>query len=217
MKEPNHSLEHKRAEYAANSLSKSEVASSPFVQFESWFKIALESEQREPYAMSIASADLSGQPTMRMVLLRHFSHEGFIFYTNYNSKKGQNLAANPKAALLFFWEGQERQIRIEGVVEKVSEQTSIDYFAKRPFKSQAAAVASDQSEVVASRKVLEDKFAEVLAANSEEEGITKPGHWGGYILKPTHFEFWQGRKSRLHDRIVYDWNEGEWRIERLAP
>lgn len=217
MKEPNHSLEHKRAEYAADTLSKADVASSPFSQFESWFKIALDSDQREPYAMSIASVDLNGQPTMRMVLLRHFSSDGFIFYTNYKSKKGQNLAANPKAALLFFWEGLERQIRIEGVVEKVSEQTSIDYFAKRPFKSQAAAVASNQSEVIESRKVLESKFEEVIAANTEEEGITKPRHWGGYILKPNHFEFWQGRRSRLHDRIVYKWKDGAWKIDRLAP
>jgi len=217
MEEPNQSLEDKRAEYAANTLSKSDVAPSPFAQFEAWFKIALESEQREPYAMSIASVDSSGQPSLRMVLLRHYSTEGFIFYTNYKSKKGQNLLANPKAALMFFWEGLERQIRIEGVVEKVSEQTSKDYFAKRPFKSQAAAVASNQSEVVASRKVLEDKFAEVLTANSETEGIEKPDHWGGYILKPTHFEFWQGRRSRLHDRIVYSDVGGEWKLERLAP
>jgi len=217
MAELHQSLENEREEYKHGSLLKADADSNPFAQFDQWFQASKKSDTREPYAMALATADSNGQPSMRMVLLRAYDQKGFVFYTNYLSRKGKELAENPLASLLFFWESQERQIRLEGKIEKVSEKMSQSYFEKRPFKSQVGAVASNQSEVIESRKELEEKFDALLAVQEGRGSIDKPEHWGGYRLVPHYFEFWQGRRSRLHDRICYKQEGSDWKIERLAP
>jgi pyridoxamine 5'-phosphate oxidase len=206
-----------RRNYTRAGLDETEADPNPFNQFQTWFDQALSADLPEPNAMTLATATASGKPSARIVLLKGFDEEGFLFYTNYNSEKGQQLAANPWGALVFWWAELERQVRIEGRVEKVSTEESEAYFASRPFDSQLGAWASQQSEVISSRAVLEEKLAE-LEQKYEKQVVPKPPHWGGYRLSPTEFEFWQGRPSRLHDRLRYrQGSDDTWLRERLAP
>lgn len=205
-----------RQEYRAAQLSEKDVESNPILQFRKWFSAAVDAQLYEPNVMTLATADRFGKPSARIVLLKEFDNNGFVFYTNYESKKGQDLIENPQAALVFFWPELERQVRIEGVVTKVDTQTSASYFHSRPTASQIGAMASDQSRKLESRESLEEKVSNLTKAFEGKE-IPHPEHWGGYLIEPMHIEFWQGRPSRLHDRIVYDLVDGSWIINRLAP
>jgi pyridoxamine 5'-phosphate oxidase len=204
-----------RREYMGESLNEADLAADPFTQFQHWFDEALRAEISTPNAMTLATAAADGSPSARIVLLKGIDHNGFVFYTNYQSRKGRELAANPRAALVFHWTDLEREVRVEGMVEKVSAAESDEYFASRPLPSRHAAIASPQSEVVASRALLERKFAEAADNHGGEPG--RPAHWGGYRLKPGAVEFWQGRPSRLHDRLLYTLAADRWTIRRLAP
>lgn len=206
-----------RQDYRSSSLSEKEVKSNPIDQFALWFNNAVEAQILEPNAMTLATADKSGSPSARIVLLKEFDQEGFTFFTNYHSRKGHDIDENPKACLLFFWVELERQIRIEGKVEKISQELSTEYFHSRPYGSQLGAHASPQSEVIPDRTFLENNL-KALESQFGEGEIPKPLHWGGYKLIPESVEFWQGRSSRLHDRIRYTLNTNKnWIIERLAP
>lgn len=204
-----------RREYMGESLDEADVAADPFVQFQRWFDEALRAELPMPNAMTLATATAEGAPSARIVLLKGIDHDGFVFYTNYLSRKGRELANNPRAALLFHWTELEREVRIEGGVEKVSADESDEYFASRPLGSRHAAIASPQSEPVANRAALERKFAEVAARQGD--AAQRPAHWGGYRLRPAAVEFWQGRPNRLHDRLLYTLQAGHWTLGRLAP
>lgn len=197
------------------SLNEADLAADPFTQFQHWFDEALRAEISTPNAMTLATTAADGSPSARIVLLKGIDHHGFVFYTNYQSRKGRELAANPRAALVFHWADLEREVRVEGMVEKVSATESDEYFASRPLPSRHAAIASPQSEVVASRALLEQKVAEAVDNHGGEPG--RPAHWGGYRLKPVAVEFWQGRPSRLHDRLLYTLTGDRWTIRRLAP
>jgi pyridoxamine 5'-phosphate oxidase len=210
------SLADLRKEYSLKKLTKKDVDPDPFKQFGTWFDEAAATISGEPNAMILSTSDTDGKPSSRLVLLKEFSHDGYLFFTNYLSRKGSELDKNPSAALLFFWGELERQVRIEGKVIKISESESSVYFASRPRLSQIGALASAQSKVVKSRSVLEDAFHS-LDKEYEGKDIPRPEHWGGYLVKPEYFEFWQGRRSRLHDRISYSLNQGEWVIERVSP
>ena len=205
-----------RQDYRAASFNESDADKNPIKQFEKWFEAAIEAQIYEPNVMTLATADKNGKPNARMVLLKGFDENGFCFYTNYLSTKGKELKKNPQACLVFFWAELERQVRIEGKVEKLDKETSEAYFNSRPKESQIGAIASPQSQVIANRAVLETKVEE-LTASYQDKNIAKPAHWGGYIVKPTSIEFWQGRTSRLHDRIKYDLINGKWQKNRLAP
>ena len=204
-----------RKDYKLASLDEADVDPSPFAQFEKWFKDATSAALLEPNAMTLATVNGAGKPSARIVLIKDFDQRGATFFTNYLSRKGDNLLANPNAALVFFWPELERQIRIEGRVERVDADESDAYYAIRPLASQIGAWASPQSRVIASREALTSR----VAAFSEQygEAPVRPPHWGGYRLVPDLFEFWQGRASRLHDRIAYRLTGTAWRIERLAP
>ncbi|MFN0035168.1 MAG: pyridoxamine 5'-phosphate oxidase [Saprospiraceae bacterium] len=206
-----------RQNYARQSLSETDVLPDPVAQFARWFEEAQASEIREPNAMTLATATPDGRPSARTVLLKNFDDQGFTFFTNYQSRKGANLAVNPWAALLFTWLDLERQIRIEGRVEKISEEESLAYFQSRPRSSQIGAWASPQSHAVAGRAALENRQKELEAAFANLEKLPLAPNWGGYRLQPDALEFWQGRPSRLHDRILYTRKEKGWQIERLAP
>jgi len=206
-----------RRNYTRAGLNETEADSNPFTQFQTWFDQALAADLPEPNAMTLATATAAGKPSARIVLLKGFDEDGFVFYTNYASQKGQQLTNNPWASLVFWWAELERQVRIEGRVEKVSQAESEEYFASRPLGSRLGAWASPQSQVIYSRAVLEDKIAE-LETKYDEETIPKPPNWGGYRLIPTEIEFWQGRPNRLHDRLRYrQQGDGSWLRERLAP
>lgn len=210
------SLADLRQEYTRASLSEHEVADSPLEQFNTWFAQARQSEVPEPNAMCLSTVAADGRPSSRIVLLKDLDARGFTWYTNYESRKGGELLGNPNAALLFFWQPLERQVRIEGRVEKVSAAEADAYFNLRPLKSRLGALASQQSRPIASRDALEQRFLEI----EQQYGETpiRPEHWGGYRLIPDYVEYWQGRASRLHDRIAYSLqNDGSWRRERLQP
>ncbi|MDM5180394.1 pyridoxamine 5'-phosphate oxidase [Massilia sp. DJPM01] len=205
-----------RKDYGQASLNEGDVADDPFVQFTTWFEEALKAQVNEPNAMSVATVDDQGRPTSRIVLIKQFDPRGFTWYTNYHSQKGRQLAANPHAALLFFWTELERQIRIEGRVERTSAEESDKYFHSRPLKSRLAAIASAQSEPIANRGALEQHYDVVAKQYGEEP--PRPDNWGGFRLVPERIEFWQGRRSRFHDRIVYTLQgDGSWARERLQP
>ncbi len=207
-----------RQNYALHTLSESDVAPDPFEQFRIWFHEAVNSQLPEPNAFILATADAGGRPGARTVLLKEFTIDGFVFYTNYGSRKGQELTENPNAAILFMWLELQRQVRIEGVVEKVSAAESLAYFQSRPRASQIGAWASQQSSVVNSREDIERCQKEVEARFDGFDVLPLPPFWGGYRLKPDLFEYWQGRESRLHDRIVYRRSdESNWEISRLMP
>lgn len=205
-----------RSEYSLKSLNESDVKKDPFEQFDIWLNEAIDSKLPEPNAMTLATSTFEGKPSARVVLLKQFNKQGFSFFTNYESRKAKNLLQNPYAALVFFWAELERQIRIEGQVSKVSSKESDNYFRTRPEGSKIGAWASPQSNVIPNRKYLEN-----LKSDFEEEFqnrlIKRPPNWGGYILQPSLFEFWQGRPNRLHDRIQYLFANDKWVIERLAP
>jgi pyridoxamine 5'-phosphate oxidase len=205
-----------RKDYMQATLDIGSVAADPFKQFGHWLHQAYDAGIEEPNAMALATATPSGQPSCRVVLLRGISNGGFTFYTNYLSRKGEELQHNPHASLLFFWPQLERQIRIEGRVEQVTEAESDAYFATRPRGSQLGAWASPQSQAIPDRAELDRRLQE--AAQRFPEDVERPAHWGGYRLIPHHFEFWQGRESRLHDRVRYNRIAvDEWAIKRLAP
>lgn len=208
-----------RREYARADLTREQVADDPIEQFTSWFGDAREAEVSEPNAMTLATAAPDGLPSARIVLLKGVDDRGFRFFTNYESRKGAELAQNPWVALVFWWAPLERQVRITGRVERTSEEESSEYFQSRPRDSQLGAWASPQSRVVDSRDELEEAF-DRATEEYEEESVPRPSHWGGYVVRPTEVEFWQGRRSRLHDRLRYrraDVEANEWTLERLAP
>ncbi len=205
-----------RKDYGQDTLNEADAASDPFDQFTAWFEQALAAEVNEPNAMTVATVDPQGRPTSRIVLVKQFDRRGFTWYTNYASQKGRQLAANPHAALLFFWSELERQIRIEGVVERTSAEESDKYFHSRPLKSRLAAIASEQSAPIANRSALEQHYDAV--ALQYGDAPPRPDNWGGFRLVPHRIEFWQGRRSRFHDRIVYTLQEdGSWTRQRLQP
>ncbi|HZG99677.1 MAG TPA: pyridoxamine 5'-phosphate oxidase [Flavisolibacter sp.] len=213
----NSDIAHLRKEYSQQSLLETDVAPDPFDQFSKWWKQALQSEITDVNAMTLATASCDGIPSARIVLLKGFDRNGFSFFTNYKSYKAMQLLENPKACLLFFWKELERQVRITGLVSKLSEEESTSYFNARQRESRVGAIASPQSQVVESRTWLDEQYLAVSEKYKEHEPV-RPGHWGGYRVQPAFFEFWQGRPSRLHDRIQYVLNEsGSWTIERLAP
>jgi pyridoxamine 5'-phosphate oxidase len=206
-----------RKEYMARGLSETEADADPIRQFGTWFDEAVAANLLEPNAMALATATPDGRPSVRMVLLKGFDETGFIFYANYESRKGRELAANPRAALDLFWVELERQVRIEGRVEQVSAEQSDAYFHSRPRGSQLGAAASRQSEPLPSREPLERRAADLEAQFAERE-IPRPDYWGGYRVVPEVVEFWQGRANRLHDRLRYSRQpDGGWSIERLSP
>ncbi len=213
----NAELTNLRKSYALESLSETDVLPDPLAQFAVWFQEALNSQLIEPNAMTLATATSDGRPSARTVLLKGFGKQGFVFYTNYESRKGRELVENPQAALLFTWLELERQIRIEGRVEKVSPTESLAYFQSRPKGSQIGAWASPQSRVIESRDVLENRVADLVRDYGQAEALPLPPFWGGFRLVPEAIEFWQGRESRLHDRICYTQDGEKWKIARLAP
>lgn len=213
---PNRDLSDFRENYQFGQLLEEQCSLNPFVQFKEWLDYAINNNIFEPNGMQLATVGKNNQPSLRTLLLKEVTEKGFVFYTNFESKKGIQLAENNKAAILFWWREQERQIRIEGVVEKYSIEKSKKYFYSRPKGSQIAATVSPQSKVIPNRAFIDKLYFN----HYEKYGDLKfpfPDNWGGYILVPTLFEFWQGRENRLHDRIQYLYEEGNWRIERLAP
>ena len=209
-------LTHVRKEYSRHSLDELDVDLNPFVQFQQWFEQAVKAELPEPNAMALATATPDGRPSVRMVLLKGFDERGFVFYTNYEGRKSVELAANPQAAVLFFWVELERQVRIEGTVEKTSKQESDEYFKTRPLESRLSAWASRQSSIIPSRSFLEQKMSDLEHRYANRE-VPLPPFWGGFRIQPQVFEFWQGRENRLHDRVRYMLQGGVWHIERVSP
>ena len=212
----NKDLAHIRREYSREKLSEKNVDPDPIVQFGQWMNEAIAAEVPEPTAMCLSTADSAGRPSSRMVLLKGFDANGFVFFTNYNSHKGRELAENPYAALNFFWPELERQVRISGTVDKVSPEESDEYFKTRPFTSRVGAWASDQSEVIDSRMVVAARAAKLMVRYASGN-VPRPPQWGGYRVVPDAIEFWQGRESRLHDRILYKLVDNSWQTARLAP
>lgn len=206
-------LRDERKNYNKAELLEEDVYTSPFLQFKKWFSEAQKSDILEANAMVLATATSDGKPSARVVLLKEVTEDGFVFYTNYNSRKGKELLGNPQAQLLFFWDLLERQVRVEGFVKKVSKSESERYFNSRPEESRIGAIASPQSQIVPDRDFLDERFETIR----EKGDLTMPEHWGGFVLEPVYFEFWQGRHSRLHDRVFYEKKNGNWENGRLAP
>jgi pyridoxamine 5'-phosphate oxidase len=203
-------------QFEAGELNESDMEKDPILQFEKWFAIAMEQKVEEQNSFVLSTATLTGIPSARVVLLKSVDARGFIFFTNYESRKGKELEENPFTSMTFYWPTLHRQIRIEGEVKRVSEQESKEYFHSRPKASQAGAWVSPQSSPISSRKELEEKHAAFMSKHESQE-IPAPEHWGGYRITPKHIEFWQGRTNRLHDRIAYTLDKGKWRIYRMAP
>lgn len=210
-------LSHLRGKYTTRGLDIKDLNPNPFLQFEKWFNDAMNEKLVEPNAFSLATVGADMMPSIRTVLLKTFDEQGFVFFTNYKSKKAKQIEENPKAAVLFPWLALERQVKIEGNIEKISKTDSLKYFLSRPKGSQIGAWVSHQSEVISSRSLLEQKFDEMKKKFLKGE-VPFPSFWGGYIIKPTKIEFWQGGQDRLHDRFLYELqNDGSWEISRLAP
>jgi pyridoxamine 5'-phosphate oxidase len=207
-----------RKEYTLQGLDPEGTAPDPVTQFQKWMEEALQAAVPEPTAMHLGTVSADGRPSGRIVLLKGIDAEGFVFFTNYDSRKGQAMAHRPYVSLTFFWPELERQVRVEGTVRKVSAEASDEYFGSRPRASRIGALASPQSQVIPDRQVLENKVAALNAQYDEAADIARPAHWGGYVVTPDAVEFWQGRPSRLHDRILYTRTAaGEWQKNRLAP
>ncbi|QIO04625.1 pyridoxamine 5'-phosphate oxidase [Acinetobacter shaoyimingii] len=207
-----------RLSYQKGELHEAEVLANPHEQFLQWFNQALNAQLHEPYAMSLATANAQGRPHVRTVLLRGATELGYDFYTNYDSQKGLDLAQNPYAELLFYWPELERQIRVGGQVVKISEQESTDYYHKRPRDSQIAAhISTPQSGIIESRELLQSRFQKLHDDVANQPELSKPEFWGGYRLQPEHYEFWQGRPNRLHDRLTYEKMDDVWTLKRLMP
>src|SRR5579859_5763232 len=211
------SLAELRKNYSLGSLDVADINRNPFRQFETWFQQAVDAQLPEPNTMTLATVDSRGRPSARIVLIKGVDERGFVFFTNYESRKGRELAANPYASLLFYWIELERQVRVEGRIVKTSAQESDTYFASRPLGSRIGAWASEQSEVIESRAVLETRERELIAKFGDNP--PRPPHWGGYRLVPEAIEFWQGRPSRLHDRLLFTRSSesSDWQISRLSP
>lgn len=204
-----------RKDYQLRSFSEKDASPHAIRQFDAWWNDALSGNISEVNAMTLATSSSDGVPSARIVLLKGYSDKGFIFFSNYNSYKAKQLDENPRACLVFFWKELERQVRITGVIEKVSAAVSDEYFNSRPEQSRLSAIASPQSEVISSREWMEEKVKEI---GERGEALERPEHWGGYLVRPITIEFWQGRRSRLHDRLQYTLQDtGSWKIERLAP
>jgi pyridoxamine 5'-phosphate oxidase len=210
------SLSDLRKEYIRAGLDESDADPDPIEQFRKWFDEALAADLHEPNAMTLATATPDGKPSARIVLLKGFDARGFVFYTNYEGRKGRELAENPRAALVFYWGELERQVRVEGRVWRVLEEESDAYYASRPRGSRLGAWASAQSRSVERRELVEERLRELEREYTGRE-VPRPPFWGGYRVEPEEIEFWQGRENRLHDRLVYRWSSDGWRIERLQP
>ncbi len=206
-----------RKEYMLETFSENDAALHPFRQFSKWWKEAVESSIDEVNAMTLATADKTGVPSARIVLLKDYDERGFVFFTNYLSRKGREIDENPQVTLLFFWKELERQVRIEGSITKVEEKESDEYFYSRPLGSRIGAWSSPQSQVISDRSVIENNVQQYEQQFAGETVIPRPPHWGGYRVTPAYIEFWQGRESRLHDRIAYQLEGTDWTIKRLAP
>ena len=211
-----HDLSNIRNEYLNAKLDESSVDRNPMIQFQRWLSDAIVSTEAEPTAMVLSTVSADGKPSSRIVLLKETGKENLMFFTNYLSRKGKELSANPHASILFFWPSLQRQVRIEGKVEKTSAEDSNQYFISRPESSQLASWASNQSQVISGRQELEEAFKEEELRFSKSP-ISRPGHWGGFQLIPESYEFWQGRESRLHDRLKFIKNDEDWTLVRLAP
>ncbi|MDF7800100.1 pyridoxamine 5'-phosphate oxidase [Pontiellaceae bacterium B1224] len=209
-------LEAVRRDYLRGGLHRADLSDDPLVQFEHWLNQAIEADLQDPTAMTLATVDVDGQPSQRIVLLKHLDERGFVFYTNYESHKAQDIAVNPKVSLHFPWHMLERQVKICGVVEKVSQSESLKYFASRPQESQLAAWASAQSRPISSRQLLMQQF-NAMKEKFRQGKVPLPSFWGGYRVQPQTIEFWQGGGNRLHDRFQYARTDQGWSIERLAP
>lgn len=206
-----------REDYSKYTLDENDVLFNPIDQFQRWFDEALTAEVLEANAMVLATISEDGYPSSRVVLLKDIKPSGFSFFTNYHSKKGQSVIDRKQVSLLFFWPELQRQVRIEGWIEKLPSEDSDEYFASRPKGSRLGALASPQSQVIADRAFLDDRLREVSQSYDESGDIPRPAYWGGYLVSPMRVEFWQGRSSRLHDRIEYEFRDGEWTRQRLAP
>lgn len=211
-----HNPRHLRKEYSLSALDKRTTSVDPLDQFRKWFVQAIEAGTDEPNAMMLATVSPDQKPSARIVLLKDIEKGGFVFYTNFSSRKGQQLKSNRSAALVFFWPALERQVRIEGTITLIDEKAASEYFQQRPRESQVSAIISPQSQPIPSRKYLE-QLREFFLSTNTDEPLHKPSNWGGYVLMPDRIEFWQGRPNRLHDRIQYILNENGWKKERLAP
>lgn len=209
-------IEHLRHHYSERGFKKAELSDNPFEQFDIWFKEAIAAEIEEVNAMNLATVGVDGQPTVRAVLLKSYDKNGFVFYTNYESRKAKNIAENPKVALQFLWLRLDRQLRVEGIAEKISTKESEEYFKTRSRESQLGAWASAQSRIIESRRSLDEEF-EKMIKKFEGKSVSLPPYWGGYRVRPMIFEFWQGRGNRLSDRMLYTKKEEVWIKKRLAP
>ncbi len=211
------SLAELRKEYSKLTLDVSTIQKNPITQFSIWFEEAFDAKVAEPNAMHLSTVSVDGRPSGRIVLLKGIENEKFVFYTNYQSNKGKNLAANPACSLTFFWPELERQVRVSGVASRTDQESSEKYFQSRPRASQIGAWASPQDSIIANREILEKRVQEIEKRFEGKERLPKPNQWGGYSVDPFEIEFWQGRPSRLHDRILFTKIESSWEIHRLAP
>ena len=204
-----------RTDYGKQELNRKDLPENPIQLFNAWLQEAMDTIEKDANAFTLSTVDANDFPSTRVLLLKEVSDNGFVFYTNYNSQKGRQMQLNSKVALNFFWPSLERQVRVQGLVKKVSDVVSDSYFQSRPYKSQIGAWASEQSSKLDSRASLEERFHHFSKKYSQE--VPRPQHWGGYIVKPKNIEFWQGRASRLHDRFTFTLCEGEWTVDRLSP